>query len=264
MDSVYNLKISCLLFLLIVFVGLNFLDYFLGIPFRYKFLIIGPFILTVISIATHKKETTNPKIIVIEGIIGSGKSTLVKNLSAHLKSLGYSVAVALEPVDEWVKSGLLQQFYSNKQRFAYLFQTAVFVDQTNVYFDAVNKPVDYVIIERSLLSNTIFAELLHEEESMTDLEMRQYSRWAGFWHKTLNISPSHFIYLSPSVETAMTRLRSRGRDGESGISADYQARLKQKHDLLFGKREVKYGKKEVPVLQLDDNHNLEPIIQFIK
>jgi deoxyadenosine/deoxycytidine kinase len=227
------------------------------------FMFFALFVTLVLSYFGFKEQKKTPKVIIIEGIIGSGKTTLIHNLKAILEARGKTVTIAVEPVDKWVSSGLLGLFYSDKQRYAYTFQTAVFVDQSRVYNDAIKSNTDVILLERSLLSNTIFAENLHDNGDMNDLEFRLYQDWSSFWGETGIFPPNLFVYLNPIVEVAMERTRSRARRGEAGISEEYQRQIKEKHDAIFSKEVVVYGKKTVPVIELEDNVNLLPILNFI-
>ena len=64
---------------------------------------------------------------IIEGNIGSGKSTILK-----LLQLAQNVEVIQEPVYMWLSikdddnKNLLEHFYSDMDRYSYMFQTMVF------------------------------------------------------------------------------------------------------------------------------------------
>ena len=60
-----------------------------------------------------------PKIIYVEGNIGTGKTTFLKNLNVEDN---YKIQILFEPVDEWIKSGMLRKFYSDPEKFSFLFQ----------------------------------------------------------------------------------------------------------------------------------------------
>ena len=70
---------------------------------------------------------TQKKWFIIEGNIGSGKTTLVQKLRELNK-----YEVIEEPVNEWLSikdnnnKNLLGLFYENPQQYAYLFQSIVF------------------------------------------------------------------------------------------------------------------------------------------
>jgi deoxyadenosine/deoxycytidine kinase len=48
-------------------------------------------------------------ILTLDGIVGGGKTTLIRQLE---RLLGYAVVVAVEPVEEWKASGLFDEMYS--------------------------------------------------------------------------------------------------------------------------------------------------------
>ena len=59
------------------------------------------------------------KIYSIDGLIGSGKSTLVKKLKETLNKIQISnkkIVFIEEPVKEWMESGLLKIYYEDPNR----------------------------------------------------------------------------------------------------------------------------------------------------
>ena len=65
------------------------------------------------------------RVIIVESEIGGGKSTLLPALAAGLTRRGYRAIVVEEPVSEW--KGVLEKFYADPVRWAYSFQTLVYV-----------------------------------------------------------------------------------------------------------------------------------------
>ena len=59
-----------------------------------------------------------PKIIFVEGNIGAGKTTFLKNI--NIPQL--NIQKIFEPVSEWIQSGMLDKFYKNPDKYAYEFQ----------------------------------------------------------------------------------------------------------------------------------------------
>jgi deoxyadenosine/deoxycytidine kinase len=92
---------------------------------------------------------------------------------------------------------------------------------------------DVFILERSPFTDPLFVEILHDDGLMDDYEYEQYYEWWNLWNKVMPYEPDHFVYLRPDMETCMDRLRKRNRDGEQGVSVEYQQKLMDLHDAKF-------------------------------
>jgi len=73
-----------------------------------------------------------PLVCVIDGAIGAGKTTLIELLCEALVERGHKAVVVREPVEEWARCGILQEFYDHASSLepglvAYDFQTYTFV-----------------------------------------------------------------------------------------------------------------------------------------
>lgn len=182
-----------------------------------------------------------PFVVVVDGIIGAGKSTLIGRLKEYLTSIGYIVTIIREPVDQWGE--LLVKFYEDPTRYSYLFQTMAFHDRAvearQVYLD--NPRTQIFIAERSVFSDTIFMRMLRDSGQCSELEFASYVKWWKMWHLVVPWTPNLFIYLKPTVDTAMKRVANRSRDGESKVSSDYQTSLEQYHDQVFSGNSIDIG-----------------------
>lgn len=182
-----------------------------------------------------------PTVLIVEGLIGAGKSTLIRDVLLPELSRNHKVQVIREPVDEWVKSGLLQRFYGDKRRWSYSFQTKAFYDRImearTVMAERARLPVeeqaDVVVMERSPLSDQIFMRTLHDEGAVDDLEYSMYQDWCHLWSLVLPFQISLFLYIRTDLDRCMARLQDRSRDGETGVSREYQAHLLREHDREF-------------------------------
>lgn len=187
--------------------------------------------------SSRKFPGESPVVVVVSGIISSGKSTLVKVLAKRLLDEGYRVASVPEPVKKWQDSGLLKAYYADVSRNGYLFQTAAFTDRVKANIDTYNKhhgEVDVYLLERSCVDDRIFMKMLYDEKLITDLEYSCYLEWAGLWQAVMPYTPDVFVYLKPSMEECMKRIKDRARSGEEGVSESYQIKLQKEHDLFFG------------------------------
>lgn len=200
-----------------------------------------------------------PIIIVIEGLIASGKSVLLEVLLEFLSKKGLRVTIVKEPVDKWKASGLLERFYKDPARWGYHFQTKAFHDRVveNIeMFEKYGKTSDVFILERSPFSDTLFMKMLREGGYVDDLEMTDYNEWWSLWYKVMPYEPDLFVYLKPDLEVCMDRLKERGRNGEKGVSVEYQMKLQEKHDEYLGKNMVEISKGHfVPCVTIKTNAN---------
>ena len=178
----------------------------------------------------NKKQ---PIIVSIDGNIGSGKSTFIKILKRILDD--QQVGFAAEPVDIWTgvvdKDGnnILKCFYEDKDRWSYTFQNFAYITRL-MELDSIRKNPKsrkVIITERSVLTDrNVFAKMLHESGCMNELEMKIYRHW----HDYFDIKVNHTIYIKTDVENCVERIKKRGREAETSISADYLTSLEKAHD----------------------------------
>lgn len=199
-----------------------------------------------------------PRIIIVESEIGGGKSTLLPALAAGLARRGYRAVVVEEPVGEW--KGVLEKFYADPVRWAYSFQTLVYVTRicairrafegatclaTNaapcLATNAAPEKLVFVL-ERSPLTDEIFMEL--QRGTVSDAEMDMYEVWRREFAPLLpfDLANASVLYLKPDLATCMRRVATRQRAGEtesaesgaeSGVTLAYQARLRRAHEALL-------------------------------
>jgi len=172
---------------------------------------------------------------------------------------GWKVTIVDEPVSKWESDKLLKKFYENPERYAYHFQTKAFHDRVREcqsQFKKHKDDTDVFILERSVFSDTIFMNTLHDLGTVDDMEMEHYKEWWELWEEVMPFRPDMFIYLKPNLDVCMGRVRERARDGEEGVRKDYQVLLEQRHDEFFKGDAVEVAKGHyVPVLPLVTNSN---------
>lgn len=194
------------------------------------------------------------KWISLEGIISAGKSTTLSELCKELDKKGYTYGIVDEPVKKWMDNGLLSTFYGDISRYGYLFQTKAFHDRVMACregYEKFNGKVDFVILERTIYTDYIFTEQLYKSKQMTQLEWDCYNDWWRLWKEFLPFEVELVVYLKPTLQEAMKRLRERGRKGEEGITEEYQKNLYIAHDERFLSNECPF-----PVLVWDSCNNI--------
>src|SRR5271170_5009913 len=111
----------------------------------------------------------SPKLLILEGNIGAGKSTLIKLLSPNP-----NLEVIPEPTDKWQHNAggenLLELFYKDTPRWAYTFQSNAFLTRIQAIFEQQKKSPDKEIflLERSIYCDRFcFAKNCFESGLMT-------------------------------------------------------------------------------------------------
>ena len=163
----------------------------------------------------------------LEGNVGTGKSTFLKELENE------GLGVIYEPVKQWENmknssgKNLIEEFYGNQSRYAYTFQSIAF--RTRV--KNIENCSPNTIIERSIFTDkNVFAKTCYENGMMNDIEWNDYSEWFSWLSDRFNVKPNGFIYLQASPEISYERIKKRSRSGEETIPFDYLERLHIKHE----------------------------------
>ena len=151
------------------------------------------------------------KIVSIDGNIGAGKSSILK----ELKNLGY--VVFPEDIDSW--QPILNNFYSNPKRWAFTLQITILNNLRDQYRQ-INEMLlknSIIFIERAPSSSKIFAEICKNAGHMTDKEFNIY---CGCFEKLIWESDVK-LYIETDVPTCMQRITKRGRECEQNIDINY-------------------------------------------
>jgi len=193
---------------------------------------------------------------IVEGNIGAGKSTFITLLHSYLPHITYS----LEPVDTWARQNygksLLEQFYTDPQRWAYTIETLAMLCRSRDYLKA-HTHSSFHVMERSLYSgHYCFAMNGKAEGYFSSLEWEIYQQWVDFIFATKSSVPTGFIYLQASPSVCSSRIAKRSRNGEAGIPLDYLEKIHHWHEqFLIHKTGISPEISCVPVLVLDVNED---------
>lgn len=158
--------------------------------------------------------------IVIEGIIGAGKTTLSEKLA---NKISRSI-VCKEPVDE---NPYLESFYKEPERWALEMQYYLMAMRYRMHAYAIQKEWSSgctTIHDRSIYGDGAFARILFDSGLISNLGYSSYLQHRECMEKQLLV-PQLVIYLNVKTETALSRIKSRGRECESGIPDSYLKQL---------------------------------------
>ena len=211
-------------------------------------------------------DTTNRKIIAIEGNIGVGKSTFTHILNDTFnKSM-----IVQEPVELWQNikdaenNNILGLFYTNINRWAYTFQNVAYITRMIKISDAINSDSEILFLDRSLgTDKNVFEKMLYDDKIISELEHKIYNLWCDFYDKYMNRHKIKTIYLRCSPQTAYNRIYKRGREEEKNITLEYLEKLHTYHENWLCNRD------DVLVIDCDkdfenDTDNKNKIIDLVK
>lgn len=159
--------------------------------------------------------------IVVEGVIGVGKTSLVKLLATRAEA-----RVNLEVVEE---NPFLDRFYQN--RAAYAFQTQIFFLLSR--FRQQQHLTQPELFQRVIISDYLFAkDRIFANLNLSDDELALYNQLAGIMEDRI-LKPDLVVYLQAGTELLMERIRQRGRAFERGMDRDYIESLNRAYNFFF-------------------------------
>jgi deoxyadenosine/deoxycytidine kinase len=185
--------------------------------------------------ASSASSTTTPIIISVDGNIGSGKSTKVKDIENYYKEQGRTDVIFIqEPVDSWNsvvdENGvtILSNYYKNQKKFAFRLQMLAYISRLSLLRDAVKKGYKYIITERCVgTDKNVFSKMLYDKGDIEHDEYIIYKKWYDEFISDVPIGA--IVYIKASPETCLERVNIRAREGEN-IPLEYLKECDKYHD----------------------------------
>ncbi|EOD01100.1 deoxynucleoside kinase [Caldisalinibacter kiritimatiensis] len=160
--------------------------------------------------------------LIVDGVVGVGKSTLMRILE---EKRGYKALP--EPV---IDNPLLDRFYEDRKRYSFPLQI-LFLNRRFKHIKEASK-LNKVVMDRSIYTDIIFAKQLRD---IGDMDKEEYDIYYDLLHNMLEHCepPTLMIYLEISTDNAISRIRKRGRDFEQHVERDYWEELNKNYDDFF-------------------------------
>jgi len=207
-----------------------------------------------------------PRLISIDGNIGSGKSTFIHYLKEYFnkKIMNPDTPKILfieEPVALWnsfkdnENKTILENFYEDKKKYAFSFQMLAYISRLSIIKEATQSGLYNIIVtERSIFTDkNIFAKMLYDTGHINKIEYKIYNTWFNEFCK--DFPTVEYIYLKTTPITAFQRIKQRSRKGEN-ISLDYINSCHKYHEEWFNQSNF------MPVI-FDGNINITTDVQII-
>lgn len=192
------------------------------------------------------------KVIVVEGLIGAGKTTFSLELA---QALGDDTLVFKEPDEKGEANPYLADYYEDPGRWAFVMQIhllqARFRIHKHAQWHALNGGT--AVIDRPYFGDTSFARL---QLKLGHMSQREYDTYCGIY-KAMTASvllPSHAIWLQVDPEISARRIQSRmeeetGRKCEDAVDLGYLQGLHREIDHMLNVLD----RRGVQLLQVDWN-----------
>ncbi|MCT4595211.1 MAG: deoxynucleoside kinase [Anaeromicrobium sp.] len=161
------------------------------------------------------------KVIVIDAIVGAGKTTLGETLEKHL---GIQLYRELNNPDT---EELLNKFYADKKRWAFTLQIH-FLNQRFAQIKEIYRK-NGGLLDRSIFGDRIFAEMLMEDGYMSKEEFHTYTTLLDNMLEHAQ-NPSLLVFIKCDVDTAIERIKQRNRGLEGKVERKYWERLHEKYE----------------------------------
>ena len=159
--------------------------------------------------------------IVVEGVIGAGKTSLAQMLAERLQG-----KIVLEEVEE---NPFLKDFYKDRERFAF---------QTQMHFLFSRFQQQRNLRQMELFSERLVSDYLFQKDkifaglNLSEREFALYDRLVS-WLELEVMTPDVVVYLQATPEMLMRRIAKRGRPFEKDMDPGYIRQLNEAYNHFF-------------------------------
>lgn len=174
-----------------------------------------------------------PKVFVaLAGNIGAGKSTAARILARH-----YGFELFHEPV---LQNRFLKSYYRDMTRWSFTLQMEFLLKRIEHHM-LIERHHGSCIQDRTLIEDPeIFAKYLHGLGHMTDQELDLYFDYFKRFNTQVSQPDKVILLHTPDVNVLLRRIAQRGREEESGITADFLKGLNGYYDSFASVARRKY------------------------
>ncbi len=186
---------------------------------------------------TYQTSIFKP-LIIVEAILGAGKSTFAKQISKRL-----NLRLLEEPVGngEGIENPYLEMFYRDPKKWAfpmqiYLLHHRYAMHQLAAYESTGVGGYSGVIEDRSIIGDRVFAKMHKEAGNIEDIDWKTYEKCYLIMCRSL-LPPTLLVYLDVQPETAFNRMKKRNRKAEEGVPLEYLIELRKGYQELIKEAE---------------------------
>ncbi|WP_299578239.1 deoxynucleoside kinase [uncultured Sunxiuqinia sp.] len=175
--------------------------------------------------------------LVIEGNIGSGKTTLVNKIAEE-----FEARTVLEGFDN---NPFLPKFYNEREKFAFPLEMSFLADRYN---QLKNNIREFELFSSFLVSDYYFMKsLIFAQTTLSPDEYVLYQRFFNIIYDKLP-KPDLYVYLHADVEKLLSNIEKRGRAYEQNMDPAYLEQIRQGYFRFFKQQN------DFPILVIDTNN----------
>ncbi|MCK4598049.1 deoxynucleoside kinase [bacterium] len=164
---------------------------------------------------------TESNYVAIEGVIGVGKTSLVKLLAERMNA-----RMVLEEVEE---NPFLEDFYRDPVHYAFQVQLFFLLSR---YRQQMEFPQQDLFQQKTVSDYLFDKDKIFAYINLNEKELSLYERLWSLLQRDIP-KPDLVIYLQANTQTLMHRIRERNRPYERNISAEYIQRLNEAYSYFF-------------------------------
>lgn len=159
--------------------------------------------------------------VVIEGVIGAGKTTLAEYLCE-----AWDARLVLE---EFEQNPFLEDFYRDRRRYAF---------QTQLTFLLSRYQQQQNLLQHEIFAPRIVSDYLFQKDrifanvNLNDRELRLYERLFPLLERDVP-TPDLVVYLQTTTPNLLARIEKRGRLYEKDMDPEYMEALNQAYNYFF-------------------------------
>ncbi len=167
-------------------------------------------------------DQASRRLLVIEGNIGAGKTTLARMMSQQMK--------ARLVVERFEDNAFLPKFYENRDRYAFPLELSFLADRYNQLKSDIDSPD--LFQQLTVCDYHFFKSLVFARQTLSNDEFALYRQ---LFHIIMGLVPRAdlFVYLHRPIEVLLKLIGKRGRSYEANIDAAYLSMIQESYFNFF-------------------------------